>query len=471
MLDVQSYSELNAYFWLKIAFTFATIICGVACLPRIYKHRQHPVLKYRTFPLYMMTYAAGFELQFSLIFLSTPIEYTATGYLVLCLFDGLALAGVFGLFAGIGLRYYSLVLTRYIQGQLMDRRTCMDGVFYRRVVSQIRWTRYMTFEQTAIKISAILFVFYFALFATLYYLCSDHFTQRIMRHASSLFVFIIAVIFVVMSLLFLGIFVQILLETTAFDAILLTIKLSVFHVALGVVLAVVYPGERPDNFFVYEQFLVSLIWNSLNFTLFLLQEIYDDQTKQVLSATQHISQSLLIMFELTLPLYIIQKYGYPDVDTEKKSPSNGSISPDRPNQSETTGDSAIYTVRSQLGIDEIMGDKHFRKLFSHYLGRDFQFEAFLFFEAIHYHKDAIEENANSVQLLTKEDAQRIIDEFIADDAVNKLPISDRLCKQILDDFSKLDDENPVDIVSIFEPAIDNLKTRLSFLIYKFNLNM
>ena len=183
------------------------------------------------------------------------------------------------------------------------------------------------------------------------------------------------------------------------------------------------------------------------------------------------------MFELTLPLYIIQKYGYPDAPIVGISSSDTSIYSDRLNQStsessksKTTGESLNYTMRSQLGIDEIMGDKNFRDLFSKYLGREFQMEVFLFFDVMQYYKEAVADNNSKTFAI--EDAKYIIEEFIADDAVNKLPISDTIRKRILDDFSKLGDvETPLDVASIFQPAIDNLNIQLSFHVYKFNMNV
>ena len=256
------------------------------------------------------------------------------------------------------------------------------------------------------------------------------------------------------------------------------IKRIVTYASMGIFLYKVYPNERVDNFFIYEQFLISVIWLAFSYLVVFFQAMSNGDTYRILTLVLHFSELLQIMFELTLPLYFIQKYGYPDAPIENPSSSDTNLSSDRLTQAtektiegKLTSDSFENTMRSQLGIDEIMGDKHFRDLFSKYLGREFQMEVFMFFDALHYHKDAIEENANSVQLLTKEDAQRIIDEFIVDDAINKLPISDRLCKQIIIDFNKVDDENPANVATIFQEAIDNLKTRLSFVIYKFNINV
>ena len=256
------------------------------------------------------------------------------------------------------------------------------------------------------------------------------------------------------------------------------IKHIVLLVLVGILLWRVYPNERIDNFFIYEQFLITMLWLVLSSLLIFFQGMFNGDAYRNLTLSLQISQLLQIMFELIIPLYVIQRYGYPDAPKQNDSPSDTILSSDRVNQSiaessksKTTSDSVIHTVRSPLGIDEIMGDKHFRDLFSSYLGREFQTEIFLFFDALQYHKDVFEENANSVQLLTKEDAQRIIDEFIVEDAVNKLPISDRLCKQIIEDFKKLDDENPANVANIFQEAIGNLKTRLSFVVYKFNKNV
>ena len=117
-----------------------------------------------------------------------------------------------------------------------------------------------------------------------------------------------------------------------------------------------------------------------------------------------------------------------------------------------------------------MSDKHFRNLFSNYLGREFQMEVFLFFNIIQYYKEALAENNSKTFAI--EDAQLIFEEFIADDAVNKLPISETIRQRIIEDFGKLGDvETPLDIANIFQPAIHNLKIQLSFHVYKFNMNV
>ena len=92
MSDVQSYPELNPYSITKIAFACAAIICFVVYLPRLHKHRQHPVLKYRTFPLYLMAMGISFQSQIALYLLDAPIEYSVTGYLAFYFFEGILLA-------------------------------------------------------------------------------------------------------------------------------------------------------------------------------------------------------------------------------------------------------------------------------------------------------------------------------------------------------------------------------------------
>ena len=170
---MQSYSEPNAYLYAKIAFTCAALLCGVICLPRLYKHRQHPVLKYRTFSIYVMTIIAASLLNIIDLIKSDIHDITVSSYRALCICYALSCSILYGGIFCIGIRFYSLVFTRYIQGQLMDRRTCYDGVFYRRVVSEIRWCRFLTNENTAIK-SAIVYSFLFALiFATPYCVASD----------------------------------------------------------------------------------------------------------------------------------------------------------------------------------------------------------------------------------------------------------------------------------------------------------
>ena len=173
MSDVQSSSDLSRYLWIKIAFYCAAVLCGVICIPRLHKHRQHPVLKYRTFPIYILAVISSFTVNIIDLIKSEIPELSVTAYRALSISDALAYSLLNGAIAGIGIRFYSLILTRYVQGQLMDRRTCYDGVFYRRVASQIRWCRFFTFESTAIK-SAIVHSFLFAIIsATPYCVASD----------------------------------------------------------------------------------------------------------------------------------------------------------------------------------------------------------------------------------------------------------------------------------------------------------
>ena len=219
---------------------------------------------------------------------------------------------------------------------------------------------------------------------------------------------------------------------------MLTTKIIVFHVSVGIFLWRVYPNERVDNFFIYEQFLITLIWFVFNDNVLFFQGVFDGYKYNILALILQISELVQIIFELIVPLFVIQRYGYPDIAINDSSSSDTSIYSDRLNQttsksseSKPTTDSSEYTMRSQLGIDEIMGDKNFRELFSNYLGREFQTEIFLFFDVMQYYKEAIAENNSKTFAI--EDAKKIIAEFIAEDAVNKLSLPETIRQRILDD--------------------------------------
>ena len=250
------------------------------------------------------------------------------------------------------------------------------------------------------------------------------------------------------------------------------------HVSVGILLSRVYPNDKVDNFLLYEQLLISVIWIVLTNHVLLFQEIHDGHRNEILRLVAHISVILQIVFELTVPLYVIYLYGYPDVATELTSAiSNTSNSVSGLNEStrkssssKRTGESVEYTLRSQLGIEEIMSDQHFRDLFSKYLGREFQTEIFLFFDVLQFYKEAVAQNKSMTFAI--EDAKLIIEEFIAENAINKLPIAAATRQRIIDDFSKLGDvENPLDVANIFQPAIDYLNVELSFHLFKFNANV
>ena len=101
------------------------------------------------------------------------------------------------------------------------------------------------------------------------------------------------------------------------------------HVSVGIFLWRVYPKERVDNFFIYEQFLINVIWFVFNSHLLFFLGISNGNTYHILTLVLQISQPLQIMFELTLPLYIIQKYGYHDAPKVSSSSSDTSIVSDR----------------------------------------------------------------------------------------------------------------------------------------------
>ena len=199
--------------------------------------------------------------------------------------------------------------------------------------------------------------------------------------------------------------------------------------------------------------------------------------KQEMILVVHIFDVLTLIFELTSPLWVIHRYGYPDVHNssdETITNDEDSVSANhRLSKIDSKRNSVIIrpNIRSQLGLEEIMEDNHFHELFGEYMGREFQMEIFLFFEVMHYYKEAVSDPYNT-EKFAKDDAKLIIDEFIADDAVNKLPLPDRIRRRVIEDFNKLDDNNePGDVPSIFQPAIDDLKVQLSFHIYKFSMNI
>ena len=181
MSDVQSYSELNAYLWIKMAFICAAVLCGLVCLPQLHKHRQHPVLKYRTISVYVITIIAAYLLNIIEILKSEISDISVANYRVLFICYAFCCSIVYGAITGIGIRFYSLVLTRYVQGQLMDRRTCYDGKFYRRVASQIRWCRYFTLENTAFKTFFGFTLFYAVSLVPSYCVASDAAIESVMK--------------------------------------------------------------------------------------------------------------------------------------------------------------------------------------------------------------------------------------------------------------------------------------------------
>ena len=203
MSDVQSSSE-QTYFWPKIILNCASIMCGVACLPRIYKHRQHPVLKYRTMSVYIITIMMGYVMNIlDLLKIEIP-TMPVLAYRLVCICYAISYSIFYGAIAGIGICFYSLVLTRYVQGQLMDRRTCYDGKFYRRVASQIRWCRYFTLENTAFKTFFGFTLLYVVLIVPSYCVASDMDIESVMKGQPSFLRMWMGIVILTASIVILG---------------------------------------------------------------------------------------------------------------------------------------------------------------------------------------------------------------------------------------------------------------------------
>ena len=185
-----------------------------------------------------------------------------------------------------------------------------------------------------------------------------------------------------------------------------------------------------------------------------------------------ILQSLLLVVEITVPLFAINRYGYPDdtVDVPKETHSSidNSHKETEP-QTQQTQQAIEVTVRSAMGIEEIMADKHFSVLFGKYMGREFQMEIFMFFDALRNLGQRFGDEGRPSHEAIKDDLNRIIEEFFLDDGINKLKISKIVRKKIIRDYKRSNNDLSK-LQNIFQPAIDDLKLQLAFHLKKFNEN-
>ena len=185
MSDVQSPTPLQTkYTPYIIPHIILSCVVGLAiiwCFPKFYQHRTHPVLKYRTFYIYILALVCGYIFLIIDMVRSIPNLLSVPLYRYSLIIE-LSLDSLFyGCVASVGIRFWALVLTRYVQGQLMDRRTCTDGRFYRRVVAQILWCRWLTFVRTAVIVLIAFFVPIFMYLVIPYFFASDEIIESIMQ--------------------------------------------------------------------------------------------------------------------------------------------------------------------------------------------------------------------------------------------------------------------------------------------------
>lgn len=127
----------------------AAFVCLVICLPQMYKHRKHPALKYRTIPIYALVVMSVFFFSIAEVIRSVPNFLTIHTFRILYIFQCIVGSCCTAAVSAIGLRYYGLVMMQYVQALLADRRTISNDRFYKRVVAEIRWCKWLSLERTA----------------------------------------------------------------------------------------------------------------------------------------------------------------------------------------------------------------------------------------------------------------------------------------------------------------------------------
>lgn len=136
----------DAYLIPKIFLLALAILVDIPGIRLMHKHRNHPVFKYRTIRIYIALLFAGTTLLFLNVLESIPGLYTLYYFRIMTTVKYCIVLMVCEGYFCIGVRYYALVLTRYIQLQLMDRKACNDNTFYKRVVANIRLGRLLANE-------------------------------------------------------------------------------------------------------------------------------------------------------------------------------------------------------------------------------------------------------------------------------------------------------------------------------------
>ena len=170
----------SPYIITKIVFLTCAISIAIVCFPVMYKHRQHRVMQFRTFPIYASLFIPSFWILTTTILRDMPARFTVSAFRFLLISEIIMLGWLISGCIAVGIRYYAFLFNTRVQGQLADRRTCTDGKFYKKVISQIRWCRYLTFEKPAIVLCIIGCPFYILVLGFPLFYSSDQVIESVM---------------------------------------------------------------------------------------------------------------------------------------------------------------------------------------------------------------------------------------------------------------------------------------------------
>ena len=446
----------NLHIFPKVLTLSITLICGVLCIPHLYKHRKHPVMRYRTFPIYIATLITVYFFVISSVVRSIPNLFRVRTYRIFYIVESIFVAMYYACISSISIRYYTLILTRHIQEKLKNKREYGDDILHK----QIHLFKWLSLEWSAIQICVLLLIIISACVVAPPLLPSYSEIEEMMIHENAL---------------------DTLPNQNYFFMVIGIINL-VLHAVGGIIFAIIYKADRADNFFIYEQFLIGSIINASIYGLCIVHETNQTVDIQLMIILEDSLSALYLVLETIIPTVYISYYGYPSIQLNGASSATANSTSKAVNsvldkyilsrkEPEISVDGRPFgsSNLSQVGLEDIMEDKRSRDKFGEYLGREFEMEIFLFFNVLQFYKEAVSESKS--KSLAKEDAKRIIREFIADNAVNKVPLSKDVQTQLIEDFNNLRTvRNPTHVVNMFQPAVDDLKVKLAFHINKFNSN-
>ena len=153
-------AEFDSYLIAELCCISGVVLCGLVCGQIIQRHRHHPVLKYRTFPLYLTALFSGCAVEIIQVVEQLPNAYIFISYTAMEISKNIFIALINSAISTVGIRYWALVATRYMQGKLMDARTCSDPKVYKSVKLQVSICKALTYQRNAIRLFyCILFLY------------------------------------------------------------------------------------------------------------------------------------------------------------------------------------------------------------------------------------------------------------------------------------------------------------------------
>ncbi|KAI8925020.1 hypothetical protein BC831DRAFT_462963 [Entophlyctis helioformis] len=418
---------------LKLSFAIAQVAVLLVCAPIIIAHRDHPVIKFRSWSvnitMVVLLCISSFAISIPSFDYAVPYNHARMWYMAQSIASCCILPG----FIATYLRHYFLLHLPVVQAQLLDHQTMVDPDKYKSLSMQLTRIRLLSSERGA-------WLFY-------------------LPHAA-----IVASLAIWLSLAtdidaaFLG--KQNLLDTGKSGIYVLEVLIAT------VGLFYYLPKAPKDNLYIKHQlYTLQLLTDATVLQAAAALVFKGDAavlTNQILTASISLCLTIVDLVVPVLLLYFGHSYEINLTKSKSQAGAGWSVSSKGEADGSTASNGSINSLSSpalstksgvlmnpdpktpklgggsggggNLTIPRILDDETLKAAFAKYLAREFSMESLLFIEAVRHYRSLLQKNAKFTAKDVSDMCAKIVQEFMEPNSINEvnLPkiVTDKTLREI-----------------------------------------